>query len=1209
MKDIKSLFYAAKSSGDPKDVSAYTEAVQSLLKDNPIGYMSNLEYIISSNVGISSINEFVERFGLPISAYDMAVESIDKVIRRGTVSGANLSAHKKAKDDLKVFKEKYANCFEMFESVKNDFDDTQYRNTYYSKNSNGIQNRKLAVGMINNFGEAAIPDLIITADSMTGEGRANAINALMEYFYKTYQSNHGTCQLITECAKDVSMTENSQKFLDRIISSNLQTVVNDMRSNKAAMYRESVIMGQTDYQFEYTDEQLQALKDYISFREYQMTSLDGEALTECYKEIMSLYEDLHDIEDLDSSCFVEASNPKKAAVKEIVQRLKDLRTEVKDTLKPFMKGIQPKYSRYEVGYCNKDGKDILSLNGHAKKEISDISDFRSEWLENLFLYVRFITYKKPSIMGGDGEKLFDSVIKVLKTFISSGKIKYARKFTAAYVEYSITFPFTVGKTYVVGDTDMGVFESAEEFFEMFADEFNENWMFSTTNKKTGQAPGYLNKNHDIGYGEDDDPPKKKPASRSYLDDDSDSDSSSTEHSLEDFRRPSASKTPEEDKDEIQQPTQSQNPVATASASSSGNNYYYYTYNNSMNRNSNSFNRSSRDDHSSGKHSHSDNNTSASSDDDSDDDESSEGRASSSQTFNEGIFDIFRKKNKTNNSQVSDTPEHIKSEPIQYVPFTNDMISSVRARLKQLISNFSSKIPAVQAGRYPIYGLSAHIGDHWYDCDGVDIDDEFLISTGVNGVRIYKGKPDFELSFDVAGFDQYDFADLIEKEHPDEYKRLAERYDIESRFDWTKIQWDEVLCGYDKSLEQFTAEMKTIVESDFPMIHGFDFMGDNDSGPIYSGLIDINYLFDGIDMSNIQTLTESYVEGSDKLWEGECRAFSAMFDLDLNKLGDVKSPDKEIEISIGGKKMKFTSSLGNVPGKDQKLSNYTQVPAAVHNFNDNKDRICDDKIGIEKCILHYLKLRDKEFSDMDIDSAIKKYNIKSKKIVFNLFGEIGLTFSCNISGEEEFAILIDQELRCRDGGMDIIFTEAVGDADDQKPRSDHPIRDTFQDIDRSLGKYHQKAKKAVQNAENVGRAAMKPVNRTKNWIISMIQRWKDADENNIKDKMADPHSRNKLYSAIRTSIKYGAITKAGLLFNPLFMALTVYKVRGKSAKEFRIRNEIIGEIKTELKIIEEKKKDADYKRDNKAKYQLMRLENELNKKLLRVGGGKDFAKII
>lgn len=192
---------------------------------------------------------------------------------------------------------------------------------------------------------------------------------------------------------------------------------------------------------------------------------------------------------------------------------------------------------------------------------------------------------------------------------------------------------------------------------------------------------------------------------------------------------------------------------------------------------------------------------------------------------------------------------------------------------------------------------------------------------------------------------------------------------------------------------------------------------------------------------------------------------------------------------------------------------------------------------------------------------------------------------------------------------LFYNESVGDADDDKPESDHPIKDTLTDLDRELTKHQQNIKKKVQDVQNVGRAAIKPVKRTTQWVNNMVHQWKDADETKAKEKLADPHARKNVFEAIKTAIAAGSLFKAGILLNPLFLFLAVTKKLTSKNKEFRLRNEMIGEIKAEIEIVEEKIKDAEYNRDNRAKYQLMRFKNELNKKLLRVGGGKQWAKII
>ncbi len=189
-------------------------------------------------------------------------------------------------------------------------------------------------------------------------------------------------------------------------------------------------------------------------------------------------------------------------------------------------------------------------------------------------------------------------------------------------------------------------------------------------------------------------------------------------------------------------------------------------------------------------------------------------------------------------------------------------------------------------------------------------------------------------------------------------------------------------------------------------------------------------------------------------------------------------------------------------------------------------------------------------------------------------------------------------------LNLGFNEAVGDADNNKPKSDHPVKDTLMDIDRSTAKVQQGAKRTVQNVQNVGRAAMKPINRTKSWLGNVINDWKDKSETEIKEEMADPKSRSKLFNAIKTSIKVGALWQAGLLMNPVFIAITAFRHFEKDKNKSRLRNEMIGELKAEMEIIDEKIKDADQNGDDKAKYQLMRFKNEVNKKLMRVGGDYD-----
>lgn len=195
--------------------------------------------------------------------------------------------------------------------------------------------------------------------------------------------------------------------------------------------------------------------------------------------------------------------------------------------------------------------------------------------------------------------------------------------------------------------------------------------------------------------------------------------------------------------------------------------------------------------------------------------------------------------------------------------------------------------------------------------------------------------------------------------------------------------------------------------------------------------------------------------------------------------------------------------------------------------------------------------------------------------------------------------------CQNHYTESFLIESSDDPD--KPESDHPIRDALMDIDQKTTKLQQGAKKKVQEVQNAGKAFMKPINRTGQWVSKMVHEWRDLDETKLKEKIADPYARKGLFNAIRTAIKYGSLAKAGLLMNPLFLFLAGYRKYTVNANKDRLRNEMMGELEAEIEIINEKISDA--KHDKKAKYRLMRFKNELEKKKLRVGGGKKVSKVL
>lgn len=665
MEDIKSLYLAAKSTGSQRDVDSYVEAVNGLFDKNPNSYIRNIEYIISSSIGLKTFNEFVSRYGLSIAAYDTIMEAVDKCIGKCEKKKKDHKEYDELKESLEAFREKYNSCFSMYQYyMKENVDD--YIDTYYGFNKNGIQNSKLVKGMINKFGEMAIPDILITANKMKGLGQ------VVEYVNNTIPTteeevNEGADPLLAdwmmECSKEISDTVSCESLYEK---SN-QKIVDDCKKRNNDTYREAVIMGNTDVCYEYTENEINAIKNLIEFKEYQLTGLTNhDAIMECENEICSLYESLPE----------------------------EVYEDTVDEVLPMLPPTRP----------------------------------------------------------------------------------------------------------------------AEE----------STWMLNTKDKKSGKPPKYISNNHDMA--------NYIPGGGSELDDD--------EPSIDSYKRKSYTQDDDDDVDiqtksdsiEDDEPTEKEKQQAVQ-------NYYYYTYNNSMNKNSHSFNKdnSTHDDHSS-------------------------------------------------------------------------------------------------------------------------------------------------------------------------------RIDNHSRND------------------------------------------------------------------------------------------------DHSRHNDDHSTNKHIR--------------------------------SDNNYKDD-DYVLDDE------------------------------------------------------DEEEFKPL---------------ESASITEADDSRPKSDNPIRDTMLDVDSKVLKHQQNAKRRAQNVKAAGQAVVKPVKRVTNGVANAITALKDADETNIKERLADPHARNSLFRLVRNAIIGGSLLKAGVLLNPVFLFLAVTRGVTKNKREFRLRNEMITEIQTEIKITEEKIQDAERANDLKAKYQLMRFKNELEKKLLRVQG-KKFTKIM
>lgn len=1125
MKDIKSLYLAAKTSGKSKDIASYTEAINHLLESDPNGYILNLEYIIKSDIGLKTIEPFIEKYGFPIALYDTMVESLNACIER---------CHQLKKDDslytemvtyFENWKLDHLNCFMMFENFGSNLP-SNYVSTYYESNNKGIQNRKLVAGMINAFGEAAIPDMIITADSIN----ATAVKTVFEYVKANESYKNPTMyEWMSRISDDV---DNISESVDSLIFFNencLTSIVNAIRSRQQKLYKESVIMQNNDILMEYSDSDLDAIQNLISFKEYEMTWAEeftekktrNDYVRDRFKKKYKYDPKTNTIEvngdrikvDMDDSYVRIIKDPETGEIYD-----NDLRDGTSIEMHPNKDNdlliLDKKFFRLKN---DKRREAILQHElGHRKLHRYDASEPDDERKANEKHAQKYLKNKVNdhlNFMELEADRFAANkagakqVIRGLRDFAKpsnkSDIVRETKSYKKHFPDCDVTTKdIATGELAAIGSRNAEnkirnkalrdpVLANSKSYKESYTaqlqdeiyslyEEFDgilnpdgsptpealdeSKWFVNTRNKKTGELPSYLSDNHDLKYGEEDEPSKAT------------ADATEDDPPLDYYKRPSTSDDSSNKSDDnvdnnmdnnvdIDSDTKSdkEDPEETTSASPGGNtnNYYYYTYTNSLNKNTNSYNKNHSDDHSTNKGNNRDNEIH--------DNHSSGDNRGNHYTGITPAQESVNTNRKLPDALLSKKKERFGIKPEVNVNMTLSVDKVAWNGILEKVADVNKKMMAIIekfSKKYPLYGLTSCYDEDNNKCypekDGkIEID-----------VRKVNNNFIFDLQLPaVTGLSFYEFIATLKKDYPDEFSK----YSDQDKWDMADAWWTNKFIGYDKSLIEITADIEKELKSEIKEIFCFGFWDDWDD--IFFGFyLPASYLYPDFSEKDISTISD--------------------------------------------RTSKFAASI-----------------------TDNKFK-------------HALfKKKDEKFEE-----------------------------SC-------------------------YYKEEVGDADDDKPKSDHPIKDTLQDIDSALLKHQQNAKKAVQNAQNAGRAFVKPFKRTEQWISKMVYDWKDKDENKIKEKMADPHARSNLFDAIKKATMAGSLLKAGLLLNPVFLVLSLIRGAGKNNKEIRLRNEMIGELKTELAIIDEKIKDADNANDTKAKYRLMRLKNEINKKLLRVGGDKQWKKFI
>ena len=158
-----------------------------------------------------------------------------------------------------------------------------------------------------------------------------------------------------------------------------------------------------------------------------------------------------------------------------------------------------------------------------------------------------------------------------------------------------------------------------------------------------------------------------------------------------------------------------------------------------------------------------------------------------------------------------------------------------------------------------------------------------------------------------------------------------------------------------------------------------------------------------------------------------------------------------------------------------------------------------------------------------------------------------------------------------------------------------IQNKALDADVQFKKKVANGKRLETDAKDALKAVAKIPENIVNSVKKDIEHWDEMDDNRRKEYIIKPGIRKKYFRALRLCLMhYGAFA-----INPVLnIVLFICQALGKT-KDVRIRNELIRELKAEIRVTEEKISDANANGDQKQKYQLMRIKEKLEAEMARV----------
>lgn len=170
-------------------------------------------------------------------------------------------------------------------------------------------------------------------------------------------------------------------------------------------------------------------------------------------------------------------------------------------------------------------------------------------------------------------------------------------------------------------------------------------------------------------------------------------------------------------------------------------------------------------------------------------------------------------------------------------------------------------------------------------------------------------------------------------------------------------------------------------------------------------------------------------------------------------------------------------------------------------------------------------------------------------------------------------------------------------DPQKPKEDLPTKLQNSALDRDVKRKERKARiqEKKTKLKNAAKTETEGIRGEAKAGKNFIEKIDKMDENRRKKFMLKPGYRHRIWRNFKHALMYGSISRINIFYTPYLMVLRHFS----KDKDRRIRNELIRELDTEIKICEEKISDANAKGDTDEKYKLMRIKDKLSAEKNRV----------